>query len=31
MARTGLGELALKAPVPKEELEAKGNKDDSED
>jgi hypothetical protein len=26
-----LGELALKTPVPKQELDTKGNKDDSED
>jgi len=31
MAEGRIGELALKAPVPKQELETKGNKDDSED
>jgi len=31
MAKGRIGELALKAPVPKQELEKKGNKDYSED
>jgi len=30
MAEGRIGELALKAPVPRQELETKGNKDDSE-
>jgi len=31
MAEGRIGELALKAPVPKQELETKGDKDGSED